>query len=462
MTAIVNGKPIQFNLLQYFDAFLAHCLNIIVKTAEHDLKNAQKRLEIVSGLFAATKIVDQLIKIIRSSSNREIAKEKIKEQFHFSETQADAIIHLRLYNLTNTDTNKLAKEEEELKNLISEMKKILQNEMYRRSLLKKKMLLSRAKFAIKRKSKIEREITKLTVTQKNLIKKKQVYLAVSFDGYAKTTEANFKIDEEIYLKCGLKEKDRLIDFQPTTNTSSVVLITSNGNFLKIPVYKIHELKWKELGSHLNYLTPLSDNEKMVSFFITDHHTQNNSFVTLVTKRGLIKRVMFENLTNGKLIKTSTIMRFKKNDDQIISACCTNDENKLIYLFAGSGRALRYKVNTIPIFGTKSSGVKALNLTKNDYLAAGFIADEKGTDNHHICVISNSGAKRIMFDDILIGNKTITGKYLFNKSLTNKNAIITAGVVKKSSYINAIRENGENVLIPSSSIPISENASRLSY
>lgn len=458
MVAIIAGKPVQFTLLQYLDSFLNHALNVVVKSAEYELKSAQRKLEIISGLIKATTIIDQLIQVIRNSLDRASAKNNIVAKFGFSELQADAIVQLRLYRLTNTDVSELTQEASQLQQLINQLKQILNNESYRKNYLKDKFLKFKNEFISKRKTKIEAEISKLVLSTEDLIVKKQLYVSVSRDGYIKTTPVNFSLSVDDYLKCGLKERDILIGCESVLSDMVLVLITSCGNFITIPIHKINEAKWRELGSHLNYLTPLQDGEKIVAMF-NARRQDNEHYFVVISKFGLIKQIAVSDLIGVKHIKTSTVIKFKSDDDCVASACISRDSNDFVFLFTHNGRALKYELAFVPKLGARSSGVRAISLLGGDYVVSGLVLNENEWNNHYICIIGKNGAKRVNPSYVCHAARNTTGKSVFWNTPATK-GMFSAQVVKKNTYLNVVLENGNARIILARSIPITQPASKL--
>lgn len=284
MVAIDKGHPITFNLLQYIDSYIDHQVEVITRLSQFDLSKASARLEIVEGLIKAIGILDEVVKLIRKSEDKQDAMANLEKKFSFTKPQADAIVSLQLYRLTNTDVTTLKDEEKQLKATIKELKEILSDrEVLNKKIIKDLKLIS-STYGQNRLTKIVTEPKEtLQIDKRDLIAKEDIYLAVTRDGYIKRSPLkSYKSSEG--QSPGIKEADLLVGIGQATTLDYLLVFTQLGNYLYIPVHELQETKWKEEGKHINYLVNLGPEEKLIkAMIVTDF--KPDAFVVIVTRNG---------------------------------------------------------------------------------------------------------------------------------------------------------------------------------
>ena len=287
MVSIVNRSPKVLGILEILDAYIDHYKDIIIKRTTFELKTYEKEFNIVSGLMKAISILDEVIKVIRGSKNKADAKENLVNKFDFNIEQAEAIVTLQLYRLTNTDIVVLKERAEELQKLIERCHEILSDEGVLKSLMKSELREVKKNYAVPRKTEIKDEITEIKVDLKDMIPKEDVIVVVTNDGYIKKVPMkSFKAaTDETTLKPG----DFVRNMFELNTRDYILSFTSLGNYLFIPVHTITECKWKDLGKHISNLIMIKENERIINSFIFEKGTS----LVLTSKEGMIKKVRME-------------------------------------------------------------------------------------------------------------------------------------------------------------------------
>jgi len=286
MVAIVNRRPKQVGILEILDAFIAHQKEVILRRTAFDLKKAKERLHIVEGLLKAVDVIDEVIRIIRASKSKEDSINNLCKAFNFTYEQANAIVTMRLYRLSNTDVTALIEEKENLNKMIEFLNSILNDEEVLKNQIKKSLQEIKKEYATPRRTEIKDEITEIKIDAMEMIPKENVVVVVTNDGYVK------KIPLKSYTSASsepttLKPGDYITGLYSTTSKDTLLLFTNLGHYLYVPIHEIQETKWKELGKHISNIIPLAPEESIIGNILID---DLNSVITLVTKEGTTKRI----------------------------------------------------------------------------------------------------------------------------------------------------------------------------
>ena len=442
--AIVNRTPKTLGILEILDAYIAHQKEVITKRTEFDLAYYTKNYNIATGLIKAISILDEVIALIRASKNKSDAKVNLVNKYKFTEEQAEAIVTLQLYRLTNTDIVVLEEECEKLKGLIEECNKILSNENELKSVMKSELREIKKNYAVPRRTEIRDEIVDIKVDAKEMIPDENVVVVVTNDGYVKRVSTkSFKTsDEETTLKPG----DYVTAKYLTSTRSNLLLFTSLGNYLFVPVHILPETKWKDLGKHISNTIMIKENEKVVASLIMKDLDKN---VTLFTKNGLVKQVALKDFEVTRYSKPMTAIKLKDNDE-LINADISKDE---VLFVTNNGLSLRFNTNEIPVVGTKASGVKGINL-KNDYCVYASPINKE----EYLNIYTNfKTIKRLKLSDISSISRAKKGNMLFKKAKT-KDYKINFAYLTETKDINLYRIDTDFHELKNSEIPIMDLAS----
>ena len=439
MVAIVNRAPKTLGILEILDAYIAHQREVILRRTEFDLKTKLRRLEIVEGLIKCISILDEVIKVIRKSKNKSDAENNLVKEFTFTLEQAKAIVNLQLYRLTNTDVVALEEEMASLNKLIEGLKAILNDEEVLKYVMKKELKLVKKEYATERKTEIVSEIEDIKIDMTTMIPKENVIVVVTNEGYVKrvSSKSYASSDNETTLKPG----DYVTNIFETTTLDNLVLFTSLGNYLFIPVHKVFETKWKELGKHVNNLVKMEENEKVIASFILESDT----YLTLFTKLGMTKQICMKDLVVTRFSKALTAIKLK-DGDELVSVTKSQDE---VLLVTENGYYLRYENKEIPIVGLKASGVKAINLS-NDTLVNGLTFNK---DAEYLSVFTkNNTAKRVKLEELKSLSRAKKGNMLLKKNKTVTYKILNAYITGSRDII-LIKSDSEIKEVKTSEIPI---------
>lgn len=386
MVAIINKRPMTVGIIPILDAYIEHQRNVVTARTKFNLEHALKRMHIIEGLIKALSILDEVIKTIRSSQNKADAKNNLVKEYDFTIEQAEAIVVLQLYKLTNTDVTDLKIEAEELKKLIEELRNILDNEDELKNVMKRELREVKKEYAIPRKTVIEDEVAEIKIDTTSMIPKEDVMVVVTNDGYVKRTSMrsyNAASNEEAVVK----EGDFITAKYQMTTMDTLLMFTDLGNYLYIPVYELPDIKWKEIGKHVSNVIQLGVNENIIgSIPVYDFEKENT--ITIFTRDGMVKRSSLKDFKVQRYSKPMAAIKLKK-DDVVVSV--TDSPYKEVFIATKRGLGLWYDVSEIPVTGVKSSGVKAIGLKQDEVVSATLF---NGNMEYVTVITEKKTAKRI--------------------------------------------------------------------
>ena len=442
MVAIVNRRPKLVGILDILDAFIAHQKEVVTRRTRFDLKEAEFRYHILEGLVKAISILDEVIAAIRASKNKSNAIDNLVEKFKFTFDQAKAIVELQLYRLTNTDIEEIKNEMAELEKKISVWKQILENEDALKYVMKTELKAVKKEYGNERRTEIKDEVTEIKLDMKSMIPKENVVVVVTNEGYIKKVSLKSytsSAGEETTLKPG----DFITGLYQLTTLDNLILFTSLGRYLFMPVHAIPDVKWKELGKHVNSVITISPDEKIVSSIVLDN---KEDLVVMATKNGMIKKSKLEDFIVSRYSKPIVAFKLKENDELIGVV----KDNKEIALVSKNGYYLRFNSEEIPTVGPKASGVKGMNL-KDDELVSLSSFDSK--DEYLNVFTNNKTAKRIRIDELNTLTRAKKGSMLIKKVKSQNYNIINAFItdardticIKSDSEIREIKNSDISIM-----------------
>ncbi len=428
MVAIVNRRPMVLGILPILDAYIAHQRDVITKRTEFDLKRDKARMHIIEGLIKALSILDEVIKVIRASKNKADAIENLQKEFDFTKLQADAIVTLQLYKLTNTDVTELEAEFETLKKQIAIWQQILENEEALKHVMKTELKLVKKEYATPRKTEIKEEVTEIKIDNTALIPKEDCMVLVTKEGYVK--RSSLRSYSAASDEIGLKEKDYPLNIYEANTMDTLILFTSLGNYLYIPVYELPDLKWKDLGKHVSNIIKISSDEEIIAAYLTSDFSNQVNFLSF-TKNGMVKKTSLADLKVQRYSKPICLMKLK-GDDKVISTMPASNE---IFITTKMGYGLRYMTEEVPLTGLRGSGVKAINL-KDDEVVSG-----QSFNGHAYLVIvtDKNTAKRIKLEEFEITSRARKGVLVVRDVKTNPYHIINSFVVNNKALLGIITD-----------------------
>jgi topoisomerase IV subunit A len=360
MVAILNHRPVLVGIIPILKAYVDHQKDVITNRSNFELAKANKRQHIVDGLIKMVSVVEEVIKIIRNSNNKQNAKENIMAAFGFSELQAEAIVTLQLYRLSNTDIQALMEESKILDEKIKELDHILSSDLALRRVIKKELLDTKKILGTPRKSEIEEEIESIKIDHKELMSEEKVMVGITKEGYIKRASTR---SYQASLTVGLKTDDALLFEKELNNLDTLLIFTNLGNFIFLPVYKIDDQKWKDLGIFINNIVPIEKNERIIKVLAVASF-QTNENVLISTLGGMMKQSKLSDFLVSRYNKPMRCMKLN-DDDEVIHVDITEREN--ILAISKKGYALRFRSEELPLYGLQAGGVKSMSLSENDYV-----------------------------------------------------------------------------------------------
>ena len=392
MVAIDHMTPVQVGLKHILISYLEHEVDVVTKRTKFDLNKAEARLEIIQGLIHAMDILDQVIKTIRASKNKADAKKNLIAKYKFTEKQAEAIVSLQLYRLTNTDVNELIAEQDKLNKLAEKYRKLLSDRKTLEKEIIKELSAVKKEFSNPRRTQISQESAKVEIDEKALVADEQVRVLISRDGYLKRSSIrSYQSTDD--ADNGLPDGDKVVYENTISTLSNLYLFTNRGNVIYRPVHELVEAKWKETGQHLSQEIGLDNDEKIIRVFVLDKLSANINFL-LATNDGYIKQLELANLQPTRTYKSRamTAIKLKNKDSLLVGVDAVKpDAKKEITLFTHRAYAIRYDISEIPTSGSKAVGVKSANLKEDDYIVNYVLVDNKYVDLMHVGLITQRGA-----------------------------------------------------------------------
>ena len=422
MVAIDHFTPRLVGIVPILTSYIAHRKEIILARSRFDKAKAEKRLHIVEGLIRVISILDEVIALIRASENKADAKENLKVSYDFTEEQAEAIVTLQLYRLTNTDVAILEEEQAELREKIAMFSAIIGDERTMYNLMKRELREVKKKFGNPRLSELQDTANAIEIDTASLIVEEETFVSVTRGGYLKRTSPR-SFNSSTVDEVGKREDDRLIFVSSAKTTQHLLIFTNLGNVIYRPVHELADIRWKEIGEHLSQtITNFETNEEVIYTELVDNFDEGTYFA--VTKLGQIKRVERKEFSPWRTYKSKSVKfaKLKNEDDQIITLSPIKLDD--VMLVTQNGYALRFNIEEVPVVGAKAAGVKAINLKKYDVLAAAFIAN---TDSLYI--LTQRGAlKRMAVADIPVTSRANRGLQVLRELKSKPHRIFQAGPV----------------------------------
>lgn len=422
MVAIDNYTPRQVGIIPMLTSYIAHRKDIIVARSKFDKEKAEKRLHIVEGLIRVISILDEVIALIRASENKVDAKENLKISYDFSEEQAEAIVTLQLYRLTNTDIVTLENEEAELRERITTLNAIIGDERTMYNVMKRELREVKKKFGNPRLSELQAETQTIEIDTASLIVEEETYVSVTRGGYIKRTSPR-SFNASTVEELGKRDDDDVIFIQNAKTTQELLIFTNLGNVIYRPIHELADIRWKEIGEHLSQnITNFATDEEILYVDLVDHFEEGTYYAA--TRLGQIKRFERRDLTPWRSYKSKAVKyaRLKGDDDQVIRISPIKLDD--VMLITARGYALRFNIEEVPIVGPKAAGVKAINLKEGDSLAAAFIAN---TDSIYI-LTQRGSLKRMTVDLIPVTSRAKRGLQVLRELKSKPHRVFAAGPV----------------------------------
>lgn len=448
MVTIVNRRPKLLGLKGMLEAFVKHQKEVVKRRTQFDLETAQKRLHIVDGLIKCLSILDEVIKVIRNSKNKSDAKDNLVKEFEFTYEQAEAIVVLQLYRLTNTDVVALEEEKEKLDKLIKGLSAILEDEKALKYVMKKELSQVKKEFVTPRLTTIKENITEIKIDQTEMIPKEDVIVMITKDGYIKRT--SYRSYSATNDNPTLKENDYIIGQFEMNTLDTLLVFTSFGNYLHIPVYAIYDMKWKDMGKHISNIIPTSENEEIIKA-IPIYNFEQDQNIILASKDGMIKRTAIKDFHLSRWSKPTSCMKLKDND-KLIDVML--EEKERVFITTKNGFGLSFLTSEIPVSGVKAAGVKAITLKDDEVVSVSNFSNEQ--DEFLILLTDHNTGKRIRLSEFELSTRTRKGLLVIREIKTNPYKVIKSFITDSKAHLGL---KGSNITeIKVTELPISDRYS----
>ena len=422
MVAIDNYTPRQVGIIPMLTSYIAHRKDIILARSRFDKEKAEKRLHIVEGLIRVISILDEIIALIRASDNKADAKENLKISYEFSEEQAEAIVTLQLYRLTNTDIVTLENEEASLRDLIATLAAIIGDERTMYNVMKRELRDVKKQFASARLSELQDEAVAIEIDTASLIAEEETFVSLTKGGYIKRTSPR-SFNSSALDELGKRDEDELIFLEKAKTTQHLLIFTNLGNVIYRPVHELTDIRWKDIGEHLSQTITTYGNEEQVLYAeILDDFAGQTYFA--VTKLGQIKRFERKEFAPWRTYKSKSLKYGKLKDETDVFVTVAPILLDDVLLVTHNGYALRFNIEEVPVIGAKAAGVKAINLKGDDVVVSAFIANTKS-----IFILTQRGSlKRMSVNDLPQAKRAGRGLQVLRELKAKPHRVFLAGPV----------------------------------
>lgn len=466
MVAIDQMRPKQVGLKQMLASYIQHRKSVILRRSTFELKKALARQHIVDGLIKALSILDEVIRTIRKSKDKRDAKNNLIVAHAFTQEQAEAIVTLQLYRLTNTDITQLQKEAEELLRTIDELQKIIHEPNELSKVMKQELREVKKQYQSERRTIIEAEVTELTIDTEILVAQEDVMVVITREGYVKRSSLR-SYSASNNEEAGMKETDAVV-YQGQLNTlDHLLILTDKGNVIYRPVHELPDLRWKDFGEHLSQtLATLKIEETILAVFPYKQLNDSQEFL-IVTQAGLIKRTKLQEFSPWRTYRTRPLpfINLKTEEDRVVHVSIVNPEetegDQDVFLVTNRAYALRYSLAEVPVVGPKAAGVKAMNLKENDAFVVQAILVYSEGDTPVVMVTQRGAVKRMLAQEIPRTSRAQRGMMVFRELKNNPHRIVYMGVSDESELV-VMNQKGEVKEFIATQFPIGDRTSNGSF
>ncbi|PLR69877.1 MULTISPECIES: DNA topoisomerase IV subunit A [Bacillaceae] len=437
MVAIHNRRPTLMTLPTILDAYITHQKEVITNRSNYDLQKARERQHIVEGLIKALSILDEVIATIRASKDKRDAKDNIISKFQFTELQAEAIVSLQLYRLTNTDITALQSEAKELDEKITTLLEILNNDKRLFQVIKSDLKKIKKTYADERRSVIENEIQEIKINLEVMIASEDVIVTVTKDGYIKRTSGRSYAASN-GQDFGMKETDRLLAKFDVNTTEVVLLFTNKGNYIYCPVHELPDIRWKDLGQHIANIVNLERDEQLIKAIpVKDFSTEQ--YLLFVTKNGMVKKTELRLYKAQRYSKALMAVNLK-DQDVLIDVHVTSGKDE-IFLATQNGYGLWFSEEEVNIVGARAAGVKGINLKEDDFLVGGSVF-RSGEIPSIIIVTQRGAAKKMSLKEFEKTSRAKRGLIMLRELKNNPHRIVGMNLIQTDDKIIIKTEKGQ--------------------
>lgn len=458
MVAIHERRPKLLSLPELLDAYIEHRKEVVTNRSQYELKKAYERQHIVEGLMKALSILDEVIATIRASRDKRDAKDNLIAKYEFTEAQAEAIVSLQLYRLTNTDITALQQEAEQLEKTIQELTTILNSEKKLLAVIKRELKAMKKQYADERRTVIEDEIEELKINLEVMIPSEDVIVTVTKEGYVKRTSYR-SYNASNGQDFGMKESDRLLSQMEMNTTDVLLLFTRKGNYLYCPVYELPDIRWKDVGQHISNLIPLDRDDDLIAAVPVKRFDEPLSLV-FVTKQGMVKRTELAQYKVQRYTRPLVAINVKEGDE-VIHVHETDGQQSLL-LITNQGYGLWFDEAEISMVGVRAAGVKGINLKEGDHVVSAHPIVAEG--EQYLVIVTQRGAiKKMPLSEFTKTSRAKRGVVMLRELKTNPHRIVASVLTDKNDEMLFIRtETGEIETLSVSSLRVADRYSNGSF
>jgi topoisomerase-4 subunit A len=453
MLVISDTHPKQMGLKEILQAYIKHQKEVVTRRTQYDYDRAEKRLHIVEGIIKAISILREVIDTIMDSDGREDARENLIRKFDFTYEQAEAILDIRLHQLTRLDIKKYEKEEQELQKKLKEWHAILSNESKLNKLVEKELIEIRDKYGNDRKTVIEDEIETIEVDISITVPSEEVIVTISEDLYIKRVSLrSFNSSGGALETAGLKEGDRIRHFIRINTIHSLLLFTNDGVFFQLPVHEVPDVRWKDLGTALVNLISLGKDQRIISVIPVEGLIEDQQ-LHFITVQGMVKKTpITEYITSQR--KRGVVAIKIKEQDQLLGVFLAKEEDSLL-LATEEGMAIQFALREVGTMGRSAAGVRAIKLSETDKIIAFLVTREE--DERTVNFLTSEGVgKKIYVSDFIRQSRGGKGLLIFRRRKTSPHKLVYAGFEPGGVSMRFITDNGKEYEVDFSALPISES------
>lgn len=458
MVAIVNKAPQQMGLIPMLSAYVEHQKEIVTLRTKFDLEKAEDRAHVLEGLVKALNLLDEVIETIKASKNRADASDNLMAKFQFSDRQADAILTLQLYRLTNLEISSLEKEHAETMKKIKQLRAILDSNKKLLAVIEQELNEIKKTYEIPRRSEIQSEVEELKVNLEVLVNSEDVIVTLSQDGYVKRTSMLSYTRSGAELdSSGVKDGDIIRECLQVNTLDNLLVFTKRGQYFLLPVHQIPEFKWKDTGTAIVNVIPLAKEDQIVTVIPVRDFNEEKSLV-FVTKRGQVKRTELKEYATTRSIGITACKVAEK--DEIVTVALSDNAKELM-LITAQGMSIRFYENEVNSMGRAAGGVKGISLKADDEVVAALWVEN---DEGEILVVSDTGhGKRTLLLDYPLqarGGKGVqTYEFKEGKRVrSNGQALLDAFYCCEPIQITAFTDKGVKIVAESEKTVIEERKS----
>lgn len=459
MVAIVNKTPMQLGLKEMLTAYIEHQKEVVTNRSQYELEKAEDRAHVLEGLVKALNILDEVIAAIKASKNRQDAQTNLVGQFGFTERQADAILTLQLYRLTNLEIHSLEKELKDVQKTVDYLRGILSSEKKLLGVIKNEIAAIRDKYGVDRRSDIQDEVEELKVNLEVMVTAEDVYVTLSNEGYIKrTSKLSFTRSGGEIEATGLKERDYLRYLLEVNTLDSLLVLTQRGQCYLLPVHQVPEFKWKENGTAIVNVIPLPKEDRVVSVIPVRDFNEPGKSLVFVTRRGQVKRTELKDYYTSR---SNGIVAIKLADDDHVLDVKLSEGGQELLLVTQNGMSIRFSEDEVNPMGRAAAGVRGIQLKEGDeVVSCEWISGDEG----EVVVVSDLGyAKRSLVADYPVQGRGGKGLFTFEfkegkRVKSNGSALLKAFVVKEPFDLTLVLASGDKASFSTEQTPIDERKS----